>query len=384
LVDPSFLTLFITDLVALFSVYFIVTSSLNIEFGYTGIPNFGKVLAVSGGAFVAGFLPIRFLGELTGITRGLQAFGHNEILVTCVREFAFRKEFEYVLQRMDYIRDNVAISTCLNRLLAQDPLLSISLLLLTILAAAAVGGVLGYVSSYPAIRLREDYLAMTLLAMGEVLFVIGYNVPELVGGTLGVSTVDVYQWVGPGSRFLLATLVLLLAAIAAYLYMERLSTSPLGRVMKAVRDRELAAEVLGKDVVKVRQQVLVVSSAMAAVAGALWALYLGGVIALSYDRVTWTFWPWVMVIIGGAANNLGVVLGTAIFVTSRKVIDFYKGGLQFLLPFDVVWLDRLALGIVLIAMLIARPEGILPEKPRLALPRYKILGLLEKVRGSSS
>jgi branched-chain amino acid transport system permease protein len=108
------------------------------------------------------------------------------------------------------------------------------------------------------------------------------------------------------------------------------------------------------------------------------------VIALSYDRVTWTFWPWVMVIIGGAANNLGVVLGTAIFVTSRKVIDFYKGGLQFLLPFDVVWLDRLALGIVLIAMLIARPEGILPEKPRLTLPRYKILGLLEKVRGSSS
>jgi branched-chain amino acid transport system permease protein len=384
LVDPSFLTLFITDLVALFSVYFIVTSSLNIEFGYTGIPNFGKVLAVSGGAFVAGFLPIRFLGELTGITRGLQAFGHNEILVTCVREFAFRKEFEYVLQRMDYVRDNVAISTCLNRLLAQDPLLSFSVLLLTILAAAAVGGVLGYVSSYPAIRLREDYLAMTLLAMGEVLFVIGYNVPELVGGTLGVSTVDVYQWVGPGSRFLLATLVLLLAAIAAYLYMERLSTSPLGRVMKAVRDRELAAEVLGKDVVKVRQQVLVVSSAMAAVAGALWALYLGGVIALSYDRVTWTFWPWVMVIIGGAANNLGVVLGTAIFVTSRKVIDFYKGGLQFLLPFDVVWLDRLALGIVLIAMLIARPEGILPEKPRLTLPRYKILGLLEKVRGSSS
>lgn len=384
MVDPSFLTLFITDLVALFSVYFIVTSSLNIEFGYTGIPNFGKVLAVSGGAFVAGFLPIRFLGELTGITRGLQAFGHNEILVTCVREFAFRKEFEYVLQRMDYVRDNVAISTCLNRLLAQDPLLSFSVLLLTILAAAAVGGVLGYVSSYPAIRLREDYLAMTLLAMGEVLFVIGYNVPELVGGTLGVSTVDVYQWVGPGSRFLLATLVLLLAAIAAYLYMERLSTSPLGRVMKAVRDRELAAEVLGKDVVKVRQQVLVVSSAMAAVAGALWALYLGGVIALSYDRVTWTFWPWVMVIIGGAANNLGVVLGTAIFVTSRKVIDFYKGGLQFLLPFDVVWLDRLALGIVLIAMLIARPEGILPEKPRLTLPRYKILGLLEKVRGSSS
>lgn len=384
MVDLSFLTLFITDLVALFSVYFIVTSSLNIEFGYTGIPNFGKVLAVSGGAFVAGFLPIRFLGELTGITRGLQAFGHNEILVTCVREFAFRKEFEYVLQRMDYVRDNVAISTCLNRLLAQDPLLSISLLLLTILAAAAVGGVLGYVSSYPAIRLREDYLAMTLLAMGEVLFVIGYNVPELVGGTLGVSTVDVYQWVGPGSRFLLATLVLLLVAIAAYLYMEGLSTSPLGRVMRAVRDRELAAEVLGKDVVKVRQRVLVVSSAMAAVAGALWALYLGGVIALSYDRVTWTFWPWVMVIIGGAANNLGVVLGTAIFVTSRKVIDFYKGGLQFLLPFDVVWLDRLALGIVLIAMLIARPEGILPEKPRLALPRYKILGLLEKVRGSSS
>lgn len=379
--EATLLMLFAIDLAAVLAAYLIVTVSLNLEFGLTGIPNFGKVLSFAAGAFVAGSFPARLLSQLFGLTRGIEAYEGNQVLADCVREFAFRKP--QVLEGMNFVEDNVVIATCLTRALEVNPWLSISLVLLTVIAAAVIGAFLGYVASYPAIRLRGDYLAMTLLAMGEVVAVVGYNYPEIVGGTLGVSLPDPYRWVGGENRFLLATLALTFAAVLAYLYMQKISASPLGRVMRAVRDGELAAESLGKDVVKVRQKVLVVSSAIAAIGGALWGLYTGGVIATSYDRVTWTFWPWVMVIIGGAANNLGVLSGTAIFVTSRKLIDFYKFALQPFLPFSVVWVDRLALGIVLIVMLIVRPEGILAEKPKPIIKKERILSIIARTKKQS-
>jgi branched-chain amino acid transport system permease protein len=153
--------------------------------------------------------------------------------------------------------------------------------------------------------------------------------------------------------------------------------------MKAVRDGEIAAEALGKNVVRIRQEVLVISSALAAAGGALWAFYAGGVIATAYDRVTWTFWPWVMVIMGGPANNLGVVFGTGIFVASRKLIDYYKFSLEPILPFSVIWVDRLILGIVLILFLIARPQGILAEKSQMPLKKERVLEIKARVKDES-
>ncbi len=372
--------LFLLDLAAIFAVYLTVTLTLNMEYGFTGIPNFGKVLAFAGGAFSVGFFPGRLLSAVYGLDRGIDAYANNRILASCVRGYA---AFEPgVLQGVKYIEDNVVATTCLTRVLQNDPLLSIAMVLVTVLIASGVGALLGFISSYPAIRLREDYLAMTLLAMAEVANVIGYNYPEIAGGTLGVAIPDPYAWVGPSIRFVIATLFLGIMAFVAYVYVWRVSSSPFGRIMKAVRDGELAAESLGKDVVKVRQKVLVVSSAIAAAGGALYAFYTGGVIALTYDRVTWTFWPWVMVIMGGAANNLGVLFGTGIFVVSRKMIDVYKYSLGGILPFSVVWLDRLGLGIVLLIMLIARPQGILAEKPQMPLKKEKILAIIARVKGT--
>jgi branched-chain amino acid transport system permease protein len=87
-----------------------------------------------------------------------------------------------------------------------------------------------------------------------------------------------------------------------------------------------------------------------------------------------------MVIMGGAANNLGVLLVTGIFVTSRKLIDYYKFSVGSALPFSVVWLDRLGLGIVLLIMLIVRSQGILAEKPQLPLGKEKILAVMQRVK----
>ena len=323
-----------SSILAFFGLYLIVNLSLNLEFGYTGIPNFGKMLVVLGGAYVAGYLPGRLLLGMAGVD-----------------------------PKLDYIADNALILTSINDFLRTSPLTGIGILFLTIAVGAVVGAGLGFIASYPAIRLREEYLAMTLLAMGEVVKVIGYNYRPLIGGTLGVQVPDPLAFVPPAIRFPIMSLVILVFALVIFLYINRLVNSPLGRVLRAIRDSEAAAETLGKDIVRIRTKILVLSSAIGAIAGSLHALYTGGVIALTYDRVVWTFWPWVMVLMGGMANNLGVLIGTLVFVTARQMITFYKDLLAPYIPFDVVWLDYILLGAALLIILMYRPEGILPEKP---------------------
>jgi len=325
-------TIFLVDLLAIFAIYVIVNLSLNLEFGYTGIPNFGKVLAVGAGAFVAASIPGRIFANIAGIEG-------------------------------DYIENNLAIVSQINVWLVDNTGIGFAVFFLTLGIAAGVGGGLGLLTSYPAIRLRGDYLAITLLAFGESIRIIGNNFNPLVGGTLGVQVPDPLAFLPNDLRFPIATVGLILIATVVFLYSEKLIRSPLGRMLRAVRDNEVAAESLGKNSTQIRIKIIMVSAALAAIGGALYAFYVGGTIAFAYDRASWTFWPFLMILIGGLANNKGVIIGTLLFVTLRKFIIFFKDSLQGFVPFDVVWLDFLLLGIILLAVLLYRPQGIFVEKP---------------------
>jgi branched-chain amino acid transport system permease protein len=340
---------FIVDLLAFFAVYLILAISLNLEFGYTGLPNFGKVLLVAGGGYVVAAFSGRFAQLLLNVAIG-----------------------------KDFIKDNNAVMAEINTKFSHDIFTALFVFFTTIILAALVGGILGYLASYPAIRLREDYLGMTLLAIGEIARVVGQNYEPIAGGTLGVQVPDPFAWVG-GVRFLAFTLILLAFAGLIYLYAEKIARSPLGRLLRSIRDNEVAAEALGKDVSKVRIKILVVGSAIAGIAGALYSFYAGGVVATAYNRVDWTFWPWLIVIIGGAANNAGVAAGALIFVAARRIIEFFKDSFTFL-PFDTVWLEYLLLGILLILVLIYRPEGIIPEKPTPTISNKRLRVLLKKAK----
>ncbi len=324
--------IFLVDLLAIFAIYAIVNLSLNLEFGYTGIPNFGKVLAVGAGAFVAASIPGRIFASIAGIEG-------------------------------DYIGNNLAIVSEINIWLVDNTGVGFAVFFLTLGIAAGVGGGIGLLTSYPAIRLRGDYLAITLLAFGESIRIIGNNFTPIVGGTLGVQVPDPLSFLPGELRFPAATVVLLLIAFVIFLYSEKLIRSPLGRMLRAVRDNEVAAESLGKNTTQIRIKIIMVSAGLAAIGGALYAFYVGGTIAFAYDRTSWTFWPFLMILIGGLANNKGVLIGTLLFVTLRKVIIFFKDSFQDFVPFDVVWLDFLLLGIILLAVLLYRPQGIFVEKP---------------------
>ncbi len=322
---------FLVDILAIFAVYVIINLSLNMEFGYTGIPNFGKVLAVGAGAFVAAAIPGRIFASMAGIEG-------------------------------DYIGDNLAIVSQINVWLVDNTGIGFAVFFLTLAIAAGIGAGLGLLTAYPAIRLRGDYLAITLLAFGESIRIIGNNFTPLVGGTLGVQVPDPLSFLPDDIRFPIATVGLVLIAIVIYIYSEKIMHSPLGRMLRAVRDNEMAAKSLGKDTTRIRIKVIMISAALAAIGGALYAFYAGGAIAFAYDRASWTFWPFLMILIGGLANNKGVIFGTLIFVVIRKLIIFFKDSLEGFVPFDVVWLDFLLLGSILLVILLYRPQGLFVEK----------------------
>lgn len=328
---------FLVDLLAIFSVYVIVNLSLNMEFGYAGIPNFGKVLAVGAGAFVAAAIPGRIFAGMAGIEG-------------------------------DYISDNILVVTQVNAWLVDNAGMGFAVFFLTLGVAAGIGALLGLASSYPVARLRGDYLAITLLAFGEAMRIIGNNYTPLIGGTLGVQVPDPLSFLPDEMRFAGATAGLAAVAIAVYIYSEKMVRSPLGRMLRAIRDNEVAAEALGKDPRAARIRVIMIAAALAAIGGALYAFYVGSAIAFAFDRASWTFWPFLMILIGGLANNKGVLVGTFIFVVVRKLITFYKDSFEGIVPFDVIWLDFLLLGAILLAILLYRPQGIMVEKPTRTLP----------------
>ena len=325
--------LFGLELGAYVAIYLIVNEGLNIQLGVTGVTQFGLVFAVSGGAFTAGYLGTRL---------GVWMFHVNA-------------------SGLDYINDNIVLTSEVNSFTQSQPLNGAALLFVIIAAAAVVGAVLGVISSVPAINLRADYLGITLLAFGEILNTFGVAYTPLIGGPPGVIVPDVWAWAGT-NRFLASTLTLLVLAGIAYLYIEYVIRTPLGRTLRAIRDNEVAAQSLGKNLPRCRLEAIIIGSILASIGGALFVLYAGSVTP-SFTRYTWTFIPWLMLLLGGLGSNVGTLVGTAAWFTIYDLILYYKFALQGILPFDVVWLNYLLLGIIVMLILIFRPQGLIPEKP---------------------
>jgi branched-chain amino acid transport system permease protein len=341
---------FLIDLGTTYTLFLVVSLSLNFEAGFAGVPNFGKVMFVAAGAAAAGSVS----GRLAAIILSVDTHGNYN----------------------GYI---ASIITQLDSGLSKNFALSMELLILGVVLAAAIGAALGYAASFPAIRLREDYLGMLLLASAQLfqVFLGGYE--PLIGGTQGIEVPDLFGWVGTeaGARDVVILIFLIIFAGLVYFYFERVARSPLGRTLRAVRDNEVASRALGKNDVAIRRNVIMIASAVSAMAGAMLTFYVGAVGAETWTRITWTFWIWVMVIIGGAANNSGVALGAFAFTFLFKVLEQVKFYLQSYIPFDVNWLEYLVFASLLISILILRPGGIMPEKSSLTLPRNTVAVIVE-------
>jgi branched-chain amino acid transport system permease protein len=323
----------ILDLVMFFLLYLIVTMNLNFMYGYTGIPHFGISLSVAGGGYVVGALSGRIL-----------RWWYN------------------VYPELDFMYENGKITDQINLYLAHDPVTGIGLFLFMVALSLVLNACLGYIVSRPAIRLTGSYLIIVLIGMAEAVRVIGMNYYPLVGGTFWVHVPDAFAWMGGFRRFgylLIAGLFTLIV----FLLLQSLSTSPLARVVRAVRENAVSAECVGKDVVGIRTRIVVMCSALTSISGVLYGFYIHAVLSTSYTRATWTFYPWLMFMVGGVGNNMGATVGTFIFITLRRLIIFYKHSIEAYVPFQVQWLEQIMIGIMLLLIIIFRPQGLIPERP---------------------
>ena len=154
--------------------------------------------------------------------------------------------------------------------------------------------------------------------------------------------------------------------------------SPWGRMMRAIRDNEVSANAMGKNVVSRHLQVFVIGSAVVGIAGAMLITLDGLFTPASFQPLRYTFLIWIMVIVGGSGNNLGSILGGFIvwFVwieaapASKYIIEFFTYALEednkFKLHLinSIPYFRYLIMGSVLLLIMRFRPKGILPEKVR--------------------
>lgn len=324
-------------LLTFFGIAALMAISLNLEYGVAGIPNFGKALFVSLGAYTAGLTYTRLLPALAG----------QSAVDPCGTLMA------QALQLRTEAMRNL-------------PVVGFANFLLTLIIAALVGGMVGYLSSYVVLRLKQEwFLALVLLVGGEIVRIVVRGYPPITCASNGISGIaQPFSWVEEprASSALFALLVLVLAA-AAYFYVERLVRSPYGRLLRAVRENDRVARSLGKDVPRVRSQVMFIGSAIAAVSGVLFALNVGFVSTNDYI-VTLTLDVWVMVVLGGLGNNRGALLGAFVVtlldrLTAIAAIQLNMAGSN--LEFN--YFRYILFGIILLLMLRFRPKGLLPEPP---------------------
>ena len=150
--------------------------------------------------------------------------------------------------------------------------------------------------------------------------------------------------------------------------LQHLSSSPWGRVLKAIREDEAVAKALGKNVFWYKLQSLMLGGAIAALAGALYAWQLTTVYPDNFRPIE-TFNAWTIVVLGGAGNNVGTLLGAAIFWAYQTLTRFVLGDIIPLEDAQIGAFRIMLIGLLLMGLMIWRPQGILGKKEELTLGR---------------
>ena len=230
-------------------------------------------------------------------------------------------------------------------------------------AAMLACAVMALIIGAATIQLRSDYLAIATLGIAEVIRLVIKNEGEITGGVRGVTGIP-----SPfDANDQLTTLAVVAAALVVLFWLvERARVSPWGRVLRAIRENEDGTMAAGKDVSRFRLEAFVVGSAFMGLAGALYASFIGFISPEAFQPVYGTFLIWVMLIAGGSGNNIGVLVGTflvwLVWSASSMLTDLLPANLATQAGAIRIFL----IGLMLQIILLARPEGLLPESsPRL-------------------
>jgi branched-chain amino acid transport system permease protein len=227
-------------------------------------------------------------------------------------------------------------------------------------AAVAATAVLAALIGFPLLRLRGHYLALATLGLNVSFYIVTSNWISLTGGTNGIAripelTIGAFAFSGE-HQFLWLVLVVLavVAAVAAVLHASRH-----GRDMMAVRDDEIASEMIGIDTTRVKITAFVLSAICAAIAGCLFALHVRFVAPEDFTyahSITYL----AMLIVGGEGTIVGAILGAILLTFLPEWLRFL--GTAYLFFF----------GLLMLVILVFLPTGLVGLGQRLRRPRKRV------------
>ncbi len=393
----------------------ILALGVNMQWGYAGLFNIGVMGFVAlgglaavtismppvGDAWAAGGLRI-ILGLILGaativgailfhnrMPRGA-ARGLGTVAILIVGFFLYRTVFDPAVQAVESV--NPAATGYLGGLGLP--------ILLSWPAGAVLAAGAAWVIGKTALGLRSDYLAIATLGIAEIVIAVLKNEDWLSRGVKNVIglprpvpyEVDLQRDPGFVDRvtgwgydpvtassitvklayaglFLIVLLVLIWLA-------EKALNSPWGRMMRAIRDNEVAAEAMGKNVTARHLQVFVLGSAICGLAGAMMTTLDSQLTPTTYQPLRFTFLVWVMVIVGGSGNNWGAVLGGFLIwwlwvqvepmgsLLMQAITAGMADGsaLKAHLLESAAHMRLLTMGLVLLLVLRFNPKGLIPER----------------------
>ena len=411
----------------------VMTMGANIQWGYAGLINFG----IMGYTALGGLAAV--LISVDPVQDAWRAGGFDiltSLLIIFVMIMAIRfvlKKFEKSKIRTYSIAVIIIAGIIIIRITAEpgieaieaiDPAktgflggLGLPIVFSWIVGALFAGG-LAFIVGKVALGLRADYLAIATLLISEIVIAIIKHEDWLTRGVKNVIGlkrpapyevdlqttdwfIDLVEKFNSGKLTLISNLadrqaalnqlviegssvfvklcysgLFLVVVIVLLILTQKALYSPWGRMMRAIRDNEEAANAMGKNVVKQHLLIFILGSAIVGIAGAMLVTQDGLFTPGSYRPMRYTFLIWVMVIVGGSGNNFGAILGGFavwfLWIEAAPIalflINFFTAGmaetnvLKIHLVESVPYFRFLMMGIGLLLIMRYRPKGILPEK----------------------
>ncbi len=224
--------------------------------------------------------------------------------------------------------------------------------IIALLLAGVFAMLSGFLLSLLTKKLKGDYLALATIAFTFVVYAIALNWTKLTRGPLGLPGIPKPSFFGisfsSNFSFLILTLIIVLIT---YLIIKKITISPFGKVLEAIRDDELATKVLGKNTFKMKGYALAISAFFAGLAGSLYAHYITFIDPSSFTLLQ-LIPILIIVIVGGLASLRGTIIATIVLILLPEVLRFIGIPSTILGP-----MRQIIYALILLLILIYKPKG---------------------------
>lgn len=253
-----------------------------------------------------------------------------------------------------------------------------------VVGAAVVCGVIALGIGLLTLRLREDYLAIATIGISESLRLVFQNERWLANGPQPLSGIpkplfclvedppchwfpsflkDLFAPLDSRDYSYILLVIVVCALAVTFLLLQRVAHSPWGRALRAIREDEAAAAMSGKNVFAFKIQAFVLGACVMGIGGALFTASVSTIDFGLFHPMSYTFMIWVMLMAGGSGNNKGAVFGAfAIWATWMGTTFLSDAIVPFQFKTQVFYVRYVLVGVLLVAILLFRSQGILPEE----------------------